>query len=268
MSVNVSMRKKTSQRAVSRILFLRRRPFRRLEDDNHSSRLVIADELKRPTRRLRTGRPTASPYLVLLRAGFCLPPMLPPARCALTAPFHPYPSARRTRLARAVCFLCHFPSSCPDRALPGALPCGVRTFLPRALAGTRTIVCLAAKRRLYCARLKPRATPSATSEARHRARHRARHPSDSSVGLLRDLILLEFLVQIAARGVDHLGGLRDVPPVLAKLRDEKRALGVVLELPKRSRFVWSASARIEREVLREHAARQAGQSGRSSRRSS
>src|SRR5262249_62264208 len=29
------------------------------------------------------------PYLVLLRAGFCLPPMLPPARCALTAPFHP-----------------------------------------------------------------------------------------------------------------------------------------------------------------------------------
>src|SRR5262245_33256340 len=31
-----------------------------------------------------------SPYLVLLRAGFCLPPVLPRARCALTAPFHPY----------------------------------------------------------------------------------------------------------------------------------------------------------------------------------
>src|SRR5262249_53046007 len=30
----------------------------------------------------------------------------------------------------AVCFLCHCPSGCPDRALPGALPCGVRTFLP------------------------------------------------------------------------------------------------------------------------------------------
>jgi len=30
------------------------------------------------------------PYLVLLRAGFCLPPVLPRARCALTAPFHPY----------------------------------------------------------------------------------------------------------------------------------------------------------------------------------
>src|SRR5262249_11285235 len=30
-------------------------------------------------------------YLVLLRAGFCLPPVSPRARCALTAPFHPYP---------------------------------------------------------------------------------------------------------------------------------------------------------------------------------
>jgi len=30
------------------------------------------------------------PYLVLLPAGFALPPALPQARCALTAPFHPY----------------------------------------------------------------------------------------------------------------------------------------------------------------------------------
>gem|GEM_PF-2130860 len=30
------------------------------------------------------------PYLVLLRAGFALPLPLPEARCALTAPFHPY----------------------------------------------------------------------------------------------------------------------------------------------------------------------------------
>ena len=75
------------------------------------------------------------PYLALLRAGFCLPPVLPRARCALTAPFHPYPLPTRARLRsaslrRAVYFLCHFPSGCPDRALPGALPCGVRTFLP------------------------------------------------------------------------------------------------------------------------------------------
>src|SRR2546425_9293486 len=88
------------------------------------------------------------PYLALLRAGFCLPPVLPRARCALTAPFHPYLresgalegvvahafdgrhySVRSAGLAEAVYFLCHFPSGHPARALPGALPCGVRTFL-------------------------------------------------------------------------------------------------------------------------------------------
>ena len=37
------------------------------------------------------------PYLVLLRVGFTLPPPLPPERCALTAPFHPYPSSLRGR---------------------------------------------------------------------------------------------------------------------------------------------------------------------------
>src|SRR5687768_8084704 len=67
----------------------------------------------------------APPYLVLLRAGFCLPPTLPPARCALTAPFHPYLSYPRRYV-----FCATSPSSHPARALPGALPSGVRTFLP------------------------------------------------------------------------------------------------------------------------------------------
>jgi len=44
------------------------------------------------------------PYLVLLRVGFALPAPLLSRRCALTAPFHPYP------VAGAVCFLWHFPS--------------------------------------------------------------------------------------------------------------------------------------------------------------
>ena len=39
----------------------------------------------------------SSPYLVLLRVGFTLPPALPSARCALTAPFHPYRSAAADR---------------------------------------------------------------------------------------------------------------------------------------------------------------------------
>ena len=37
------------------------------------------------------------PYLVLLRVGFALPPVLPPARCALTAPFHPCRAPSRVR---------------------------------------------------------------------------------------------------------------------------------------------------------------------------
>src|SRR5581483_2325349 len=60
---------------------------------DHSSPAVIADGLQRPTRRLRTGRPRTPPYLVLLRAGFCLPSRLHETRCALTAPFHPYLAA-------------------------------------------------------------------------------------------------------------------------------------------------------------------------------
>ena len=106
---------------------------RELRRDDHSSSPAITGGIKQPTRRLRTGRPLASPYLALLRAGFCLPPMLPPARCALTAPFHPYLPAGRLKPARyqrrRYVFCATSPSSCPDRALPGALPCGVRTFL-------------------------------------------------------------------------------------------------------------------------------------------
>ena len=62
------------------------------------------------------------PYLVLLRAGFCLPPTLPPARCALTAPFHPYLTSRlrATRggifsvpLFRQVALPGRYPAHCP-----------------------------------------------------------------------------------------------------------------------------------------------------------
>ena len=115
-TTHFAQREKRPQRAVSRILFpafawrrgkRRRSPNARLRrGDDHSSSPVIADGIQRPTRRLRTGRPMAPPYLVLLRAGFCLPPTLRPARCALTAPFHPYlrhadrmPGMSRARLA-------------------------------------------------------------------------------------------------------------------------------------------------------------------------
>ena len=35
-------------------------------------------------------RTSGHPYLILLPVGFALPRLLPDARCALTAPFHPY----------------------------------------------------------------------------------------------------------------------------------------------------------------------------------
>jgi len=53
------------------------------------------------------------PYSVLLPVGFAVPPALPQARCALTAPFHP------CRLAAAVCSLLHFPWACARRTLSG-----------------------------------------------------------------------------------------------------------------------------------------------------
>jgi hypothetical protein len=44
----------------------------------------------RPTRMTTQRQVLCHPYLVLLPVGFTLPPLLPKARCALTAPFHPY----------------------------------------------------------------------------------------------------------------------------------------------------------------------------------
>ena len=86
--------RKCCSRPVSRILSAIRRPCGRRRRDDHSSSPGITDGVQQPTRRLRTSRPRTSPYLVLLRVGFCVPRLSPAARCALTAPFHPYPSTR------------------------------------------------------------------------------------------------------------------------------------------------------------------------------
>jgi len=70
------------------------------------------------------------PYLVLLRVGFAMPAALLQQRCALTAPFHPYPAHSRksvceqdalSRMSGAVCFLWHFPSSGLESALPDVI---------------------------------------------------------------------------------------------------------------------------------------------------
>ncbi len=96
--------------------------------DGHSSRPRIAARLKRPTRRFGApsrhtpGRslhsePELPPYLVLLRVGFALPAPLLERRCALAAPFHPYPDVA----ARAVFFLWHFPSIGLDADFPDVI---------------------------------------------------------------------------------------------------------------------------------------------------
>ena len=173
------MVRKRRSRTVSRILFLpgtnrargcsrTRRP---RSGDDHSSSPAIAGGIKRPTRKPRTGRPSSASLFGLAPCGVL------PAIC-LTADavrsyrtFSPLPAiggSRRTRptcvgrvfsdpAPRAVYFLCHCPSSYPDRALPGALPCGVRTFLPGF------------HQQRSSGRLRRRMTEKGSSQARRRA---------------------------------------------------------------------------------------------------
>jgi len=61
--------------------------------DSHSSGTRVAARLKQPTRE-RRGHTPMFPYSALLQVGFAVPRLLPTARCALTAPFHPYRSLR------------------------------------------------------------------------------------------------------------------------------------------------------------------------------
>jgi hypothetical protein len=93
--------------------------------DDHSSATRLTARLTRPTRTaerecsctLRYSRP----YSVLLPVGFALPPLLPGARCALAAPFRPCLRDALRHLARAVCFLWHFPWGRPRRRLSGTV---------------------------------------------------------------------------------------------------------------------------------------------------
>jgi hypothetical protein len=110
--------------------------------DGHSSGTFVTERLARPTRAAaRKARPAAPAsadaacrsYLVLLPVGFALPPPLPAARCALTAPFHPCrPPARKVRTGRArrYIFCGTFPGVAPAGRYPAPYLRGARTFLP------------------------------------------------------------------------------------------------------------------------------------------
>ena len=97
-------------------------------ENNHSSGIAVTSYLKQPTResvRDRRCEPKLAHSPIWSCSGRGLPcrELLPVARCALTAPFHPY----QPRLA--VYFLWHFPWAHAPQALPGALSEGARTFL-------------------------------------------------------------------------------------------------------------------------------------------
>jgi hypothetical protein len=96
----------------------------------------LPGDLGASSRNARGLAATLSPYLVLLRVGFTMQRALLRARCALTAPFHPYLTHPDGRIGRYV--LCGTgrprPLTAESRALPGTPLCGVRTFLVLRLA--------------------------------------------------------------------------------------------------------------------------------------
>jgi len=181
---------------------------RRWRGDDHSSRPGIAGGLKRPTRRLRTGRPQAPPYLALLRAGFCLPSASRRTRCALTAPFHPYPPLR-CRVGGRYVFCATFlrvtptgryPAHCPlEFGLSSRLqpPCGRDAAkAPRSSHAVRR----PAVAQLHCCGTQRLYPVLGVNPLRSLPASRP-----SAVELLFDVVLLELLVEVAAGRVDHIG---------------------------------------------------------------
>jgi len=114
-------------RPVSRVLSARATPSR----DGHSSATSVTRRLQQPTRTAGSGHGSRGslrsrgqaprrPYSVLLPVGFAVPLALPQARCALTAPFHPYRSPSAWRKRRSV--LCGtFPGLHTRRTLSGTV---------------------------------------------------------------------------------------------------------------------------------------------------
>src|SRR3954471_7217205 len=75
-------------------------PEPKLGRGGHSSGTAVASRLEQPTRTTSLeawpGASACRPYSVLLPVGFSMPSALLRPRCALTAPFHPYPDCPRT----------------------------------------------------------------------------------------------------------------------------------------------------------------------------
>jgi len=80
--------------------------------DSHSSGICVTTYLKQPTRE-RYGSHHHSPIWPCSERGLPCHRVLPPARCALTAPFHPYHHSPRTEWRFIFC--CTFRGLTPPR---------------------------------------------------------------------------------------------------------------------------------------------------------
>ncbi len=111
---NLKTPKNSARRSVSRVLY------RFLLAKKAATAIPLDDRLRgrssnQPGRlgvKTRLPKKARRPYSVLLQAGLAMPALSPAQRCALTAPFHPYPetSPRRFVLCGA------FPQRTPCRA--------------------------------------------------------------------------------------------------------------------------------------------------------
>ena len=94
--------------------------------DNHSSGRRVTAFLKQPTR-IQCEQHRWIPIWPCSRWGLPCHGMLPPMRCALTAPFHPYPTVN----GLAVSFCCTFRRLAPPRRY--LAPCSVEPGLSSAV---------------------------------------------------------------------------------------------------------------------------------------
>ena len=127
---------------------------------DHFSRPVVTEGLKQPTRPpRRTGDargsclPGAESCLVLHAAGLAMPAKSPSQRCALTAPFHPYP---------------------PPEVSYGSLPCGGGLFsvaLSRAASSPKQQVGVTHRRVLPCSDFPPVSRETDERSPRSRQAH-------------------------------------------------------------------------------------------------
>jgi hypothetical protein len=150
--------------------------------------------------------PPDHPYSVLLQAGLAVPHPLPDARCALTAPFHPY---RHGEPCRRFAFCGAIPGVAPAGRYPAPCLHGARTFLHpcgQRPPGRLACPCVAENP----ARVKPLATKKAASRSRARRCQgqsgRRKHPMTRGCPTLAPIA-----VPSRTWRASEAGGLQDWP---------------------------------------------------------